>query len=218
MAAAKTGVRARQSGALANGPKLIAPDDADPQSWLYLNPEGPSDVGIVFGVLRRQYGGRTNSAVEFGRRKLQPIAPHGDATASPWRVTAERADVVLPPGAPDTLADPEVLLRAMDEAVIDKPILIYCTIPFAGTTRLHHAWECARGFAGRLAERQLASLVVLHAPSRVGSTNPTHAHLLIGCRAIGALGCMALGAYDQELIRDSGQAVIEELWIQHLAE
>lgn len=196
-------------------PKPIAPNDADPQSWLYLNPNGASESGIVFGVLRKSYGGRTNSAVEFGRRKLQPVAPPGDAEVSPWPVTAERVDIVLPPDAPDTLADPQVLLEAMDQAAIDKPLLAYVTLPFPNTTRLHQAWECARGFARRLAERQLACLLILHAPGRVGSPNPVHAHLLIAPRTIGPLG-MEHGTYDHDLVHDSGQAIIEKLWAEHL--
>jgi len=195
--------------------KAISPNDADPQSWLYLNPNGPSDSGVVFGVLRKSYGGRTNSAAEFGRRKLQPVAPPGDAMASPWPVTAERVDIVLPPDAPDTFADAQVLLEAMDQAAIDKPLLAYVTLPFPNAARLHRSWECARGFAAKLAERQLACLLILHAPGRVGSPNPVHAHLLIAPRAIGPLG-MEHGTYDHDLVHDSGQAVIEALWAQHL--
>lgn len=197
-------------------PKPIAPTDADPQSWLYLNPNGPSDMGLVFGVLRKTYAGRTNSAIEFGRRKLQPVAPVGNATASPWPVTAERFDVVLPPDAPDTLADPQVLLKAMDACAIDKPLLAYVTLPFPDAKRLHHAWETARGFAIKLTGRQLACLIVLHAPGRAGSANPVHAHLLIACRTIGALGSMEHGVYDHDLTHDAGQALIEELWAEHI--
>lgn len=216
MAAPKKPRAKRPARPVTAKPKPIAPNDADPQSWLYLNPNGPSNMGVVFGVLRKTYAGRTNSAVEFGRRKLQPVAPLGDAMTSPWPITAERIDVVLPPDAPDTLADPQTLLEAMDACAIDKPLLAYVTVPFPQTTRLHHAWETARAFAVKLAGRQLACLVVLHAPGRVGSANPVHAHLLLACRIIGDLGSMEHGIYDRDLTHDSGQAVIEDLWAEHL--
>lgn len=207
-------VRARRASTkMAPSP---VPNDADPQSWLFLNPAGPSGHGTVFGVLRKVYGGRQNSAVEFGRRKMQPIAPQGDAVSSPWPMTAERAEVVLPADAPDALADPEAFLEAVDTAAIDKTLLVYVTLPYPGVPRLHQAWESARAFAVRLAGRGLASLVVMHAPGRVASSNPVHCHLLIAPRVAGGLG-MEHGVYDRDLTCDAGQSVIEALWSEHIA-
>ncbi|RYY29341.1 MAG: hypothetical protein EOP62_00430 [Sphingomonadales bacterium] len=206
----------RRSKAASPSTKLagIVTNEADPQSWLFLNPmrDIAMPAGMVFGNLRKSYGLRINSAVEFGRRKLQPIAPLGDAQAAPWPVTAERHDVVLPEYADDKLAEPRALLAAMDATAIDKTLLVYVTLSFPQATRVHQAFETSRAFAAKLArERHLASLLVLHAPGRVGSANSPHCHLLIAPRAIGPLG-IEHGVYDTDLCCDRGQKLMVELW------
>ncbi len=217
MGAAKSRGR-HAAGRSASKPAGIITDPADAQSWLYLNPLGPSHSGTVFGVLRKTYADREkNTAVAFGSKKMAPVAPPQGAAAPSSPITAERVDVVLPPGAPDELSDPLCLLQAMDACAIDKALLVYVTLSFRATTRLHHAWEEARAFAATICrERNLAVLVILHAPGRVGSPNPPHAHLLIGPRTVGTLG-MAMGTYDRELTTDQGQSLIEALWSKRVS-
>lgn len=217
MAKAKTRPQTRKpSGATGTG---IVTDPNDAQSWLFLNPTGPNDSGTTFGVLRRTYGDRVNTAASFGAKKACPVEQTFDAGVS-WPVTAARIDVVLPPGADDALSSPRVLLDAMDAHALptEPALLVYVTVPFPDVTRLHQAWECARGFAAKLArQRNLAILTVLHAPGTVSSPNPVHAHLCISARSVPALG-MSQGLYDRDLICDRGQSLIERLWQEHLAE
>ena len=200
--------------------KPVIASDADPQSWLFLNPTGPSPAGTVFGVLRKGYGGRVNSAAEFGWRKAHPILPAQLGSDAPWVVTAERLEVILPDCADDGLADPELLLRQMDACAIDqeKGLLVYLTLPLGAAERLHFGWERCRAFAReRFArDRQLATILILHSPGRVGSANPAHCHCLIVPRRLTGRG-LAHGIYDAELLHDAGQALVEGMWADHLA-
>lgn len=191
-------------------------DAADPQSWLYLL-SATGAGGMVFGVLRRRYSDRINTAAEFARRKLQPVAPDDGPAAAPWRITAERADVLLPVHAPDAFANPRTLFEAMDQhAVAHQPALLtYATIALSDCARLHQGWEAVRDFAHDIAvTRELAVMVVLHAPGRIAASNAPHAHLLIVPRRIGPHG-IEHGTYDEELIHDEGQALLERLWSKH---
>lgn len=198
----------------------ITASDADPQSWLYLNPAGSCASGLVFGVLRKTYGGRINTALEFGWRKAHPVPPVGVADPSRWQPTAERVEVLLPTGADDALADPARLLGLMDECAVphEKALLVYLTLPLIEADRIHTGWERARAFVReRFArDRGLAAMLVLHAPGRAGSSNPLHAHVLIVPRAAGGLG-IAHGPYHEELVHDGGQAIVETMWAEHVA-
>lgn len=197
----------------------VAPSEANPESWLYLNPAGPNASGLVFGVLRKVYAGRQNSALEFGWRKAHVgcAADGGDIFA--WSPNVERVEVLLPSGADDALADPATLLGRMDESAIDreKALLVYLTLPLADVDRIHIGWERARSFVRDCIAREhgLAAMLALHAPGRVGLTNPLHAHALVVPRCAAGLG-IAHGAYADELIRDSGQALVEEMWTKHV--
>jgi len=205
--------RRRANAAPASSETAVSRSDlsSNPNDWMYTNPAGrPRVDGFVFGVLRHDYKKRTNTAAAFGLVKLCPIPT---TTNQP---TAERSDVVLPPGADDALAQPTSFLIASDDHAIQSALLICLTLRLAGM-RTHEAWERLRGFAGVLArERQLGSLVVLHVPGRVGAPGPTHGHLLIAPRRLGG-GGMATGGYDEELVHDAGQTVLERLWLRHLA-
>jgi len=214
-------LRSRRKPAAAPRAAQIVADDADPQSWLYLNPAGPSPAGLVFGVLRKSYAGRINSAAEFGWRKAHPVPPSGGADPSLWQPTAERVEVLLPTGAEDGLADPMTLLAQMDLHALDreKALLVYLTLPVGDVDRIHDGWERARAFVrdGFARDRGLAAMLALHAPGRIGSSHPLHAHVLVVPRRAGGLG-IAHGAYDEELIRDGGQAIVEAMWAVHREE
>ncbi|WP_294280675.1 hypothetical protein [uncultured Sphingomonas sp.] len=201
-------------------PVKPTPTDADPQSWLYLNPSGPSPAGTVFAVLRRAYAGRVNSALEFGYRKahLGPVVAGTDLSA--WSPNVERIEVLLPAGADDSLADPATLLGQMDAHAVEreKALLTYLTLPLGDVERVHIGWERARAFLrDRFArDRQLASVLILHAPGTINAAFPLHAHALIVPRRLTGLG-IRQGLYDEDMIHDRGQAIVEAMWADHLA-
>ena len=185
-------------------PKSV-PDPERPESWLFLLNEGD----VTFGVLRSSYKDRSNSALEFGMRKLQPVPPSASDSDA---ITAERADVILPHGAEDQFASPLAFLRACDEMQVDPGIIVYLTIPTPDADRLHQSWETGRAFAKMLAEeRGLATLLIQHVPGRVSSSNDPHLHLLICPRTASKFG-LSCGGLDRELIHDSGARILADRW------
>lgn len=195
-------------------------DSTNPQNWLFLNPEGPTASGLVFGVLRKTYAGRTNSAVEFAYRKCHVGRRGASVDPMIWAPTCEQHEVLLPGRGDDALADPRLLLEQMDACAIEreKALLVYLTLPLSDVDRLHLGWERARSFVREhLARaRDLATLLVLHTPGRVGSANPFHAHALVVPRRLTGLG-LSQGVYDEELIHDGGQGIMDALWCDHVA-
>jgi len=194
--------------------------DADPQSWLYLNPAGLSPTGTVFAVLRKAYAGRTNSALEFGYRKAHLGAVPVSTDFAFWSPNVERVEVLLPGGADDYLADPATLLAQMDVHAVDreKALLTYLTLPLGDVDRVHVGWERARAFLRErfTRDRQLASVLILHAPATINAAFPLHAHALIVPRRITGLG-IRQGLYDEDLTRDAGQLIVEAMWADHVA-
>ncbi len=179
----------------------------------FANPKG-SHPDFCFGVLRRHFSDRVNSAAEFGRRKCRP----GMRSGAGWEVTAVRSDVVLPVGAFDDLRDPQLLLERFDrEALLFKEALLVCvTLRFPQTPQLHLAWESARVFALEAFARRrgLATLVVQHAPHLLGSDSPPHVHLLVVPRRLTTLG---YGQYDDAITCDDGQTLVHKEWLAHVA-
>jgi hypothetical protein len=148
------------------------PSPHDPLDWLYLNPVDKdfiAEPGFSFGVLRRAYRGRLNSAAEFCRRKGQPVDPPGANDAIPWAITAERIEVLLPPDADDRLLDPRLLCEEADARSVEgeQALLTYVTIAFPNARRLHECWEEARAFALSCFTRQRGLAIVRRiAPGR----------------------------------------------------
>jgi len=162
-------------------------------------------------VLRSTFKDRTNSAVEFGRRKLQPVQP---PPTEPDAITAERVDVILPEGAEDQFATSLPFLEGCDEMQVNPAILVYLTIPTPDVDRMHHAWEKGRAFARILAdERGLATLLIQHAPGRISSPNQPHLHLLICPRRTAKAG-LRYGGLDNELLYNDGARVLAERWAE----
>jgi len=190
-------------------PKSIT-DPERPETWLYLLKEGD----LTFGVLRSNYKGRSNSALEFGMRKLQPAPPNG---VDPDAITAERSDVILPRWAEDHFASPISFLRACDDMQVDPGIIAYVTIPTPDADRLHQSWETARAFAKVLAdERGLATLVIQHVPGRVSSSNDPHLHLLICPRTASSKLGLSCGDLDRELLHDTGARILAGRWAEFI--
>jgi hypothetical protein len=157
--------------------------------------------------LRRHYNGRTNTAEEFGRLKLHPVEPPPPGAA--FKPTCHRWTVILPPEAPDELADPQRLLASFDAAALPwkNGLLTYATIRYPSATRLNVAYEDARQAARKFALARLTPIVlVFHTPHVVGSSNPPHCHFLILPRILRAWW----GPYDDALIEDAGQKLLFE--------
>ena len=187
-----------------------ASDPGRPESWLFLHWEDE----ITFGVLREKYLDRTNTAEEFGLRKLQPVSP---PSSDLLQITAERADVVLPRWAEDDLSTPIAFLKGCDEMKLEKGIFAYLTIP-SPHERIHEAWEMARGFAKVLAdERHVGSLVIQHVPGRVSSPNDPHVHLLINPRTSAKLG-LRCGGIDRQLLHDDGAEILSDRWAEFVSD
>lgn len=210
MAAAKPRRRKQPAAAIAPA--------TDPLDWLYTNPAGPSEAGLTFGVLRKTYNGRENSAYEFGWRKCHVGPRYNAADMSGWSPNVEKVEAILPARADDMLADPAVLLGQMDAnaAECEKALLIYITLPLGDVDRIHVGWERVRAFARRLAtERNLASVLALHAPGVVNARFGLHAHCLVIPRSITGLG-IRHGIYDEDMTHDAGQTIIEAMWKEQM--
>jgi len=192
------------------------PNPSNPQSWLPLVAEPATADGsrLVYGVLRPEYRGRSNSAAAFVQAKLQPVPP---IEGGPWSVTAHRVEVLLPEDADDRFGDPRILAEAIDlERPANRPVLLACATITLPATRLHRQWEVIRGFArAELVEALgLGVIAVQHAPHRAGSDRPAHVHLLVG-RKITSLG---LAGFAKPLCGDGGFRLIAERLAAYRAE
>lgn len=205
----KTRAKSKKAG------KVI--DERDPQSWLFLNPQGQSEEGFTFGVLRKTYKGRTNSAYQFGYRKTHVGSDMRDTDMVKWSPNVERVEVLLPREASDELNDPVTLLQQVDRCATssETSLLTYLTVPASDCERVHIGWERAREFASWIArERDLAVLAIQHCPGLAGSAFAPHQHLLIVPRIIGKFG-LRHAVYDHEILHDDGQALLHALWTDH---
>lgn len=183
----------------------LQPSAANPHSWLPLAGDPPdAPTKIMYGVLRPEYRGWTNSAVRFARAKIE-VGLRKDA--EPWTAGAARVEVLLPNDADDRFLDPKVLMEGIDaEPLRSKPyILTYLTIT-APTPRLHHQAELVRAYARTHLVGELGAgvLMVQHAPNRAGYSAAPHVHLLV-TRRVGSLG---LAEPVPQLTGDKGRKVI----------
>jgi len=207
----------RKDGA-APGEAAKARKQRSASAWsehLFLNPLGnwPS---YSFGVLRRSYRGRKNTAAEFGRLKLHPVDP--PPPSCPFHPTAVRWETLLPPKAQDGLLNPQQLLETFDAQSLEwrTGLLIYITIRFPGEDRLHAAYEMVRAWVRSEfvdGERQLPAILIQHAPHLVGSSNPHHVHLLLFPRTVSGLGWAAY--CEDALTEDHAQKTIYDSWLAH---
>lgn len=176
----------------------------------YFFPPG-DDHSFLGGVVRKTYKAHTHTAVSFARGKLHPIEP-GDGLGA-WSPTAEDFEMVLPAEGDDAYRNAQLTMMKFDaEALPHKQALMaYFTLKFPGDRSLQRGWEMARSFAFRnfALRRQLATLVVQHAPHKMGSANPPHVHLLVLPRKLTALG---FGVFDDHLTSDAGIEQVYREW------
>lgn len=192
------------------------PDDANPHTWLPLlgDPPGSTGLRILYGVLRPNYRGHTNTACAFGRAKLQVVPP---VSGDPWEVTAARAEVLLPVGADDRYLCPRELIEAVDahEREPKPALLAYATLTWP-TGRLHEQYEPVRQvFAGLVRLHGCPVLLVQHAPHLARSSNQHHCHALIVPRRLSSLG---FGAFVGTFTGDKGRQFIVDAITARLAE
>jgi hypothetical protein len=194
------------------------PDSANPHSWLVLTGDDVdrNATRVMYGCLRPNFRGHANSAAAFASAKLTVGAP---PNTPPWRLTAARAEVLLPPGADDRLSDPRVLMETVDAElpVKAKALLTYLTFTFP-TPRLHEQYEMVRDFTRRLIVEpfEVAALLVQHAPHRAGFASPAHVHTLIaGPRRLTPLG---FGEWVTPLATDRAHALVGNAFRQFQAD
>ena len=199
-------------GRLVCSPAAKVGDYSSVPLFLWFPPE--DDRTFLAGVLRKTYKEHTNTAAGFIRQKLQPVAPtNGDE----WDPTAENHDVVLPPGASDADRNIAALARRFDAAALPhkQSLVVYLTLRFPQDASLQRGWELGRAFALRnlALKRGLATVVVQHAPHRMGSPNPPHLHLMILPRRLTSLG---FGVFDDSITNDDGLEQLHSEWVRFL--
>jgi hypothetical protein len=169
---------------------------------------------FLAGVLRKTYRAHTNTALGFIWQKLHPVG--GDSPGE-WQPTAEDHDIVLPPLANDADRDIMGLAQRFDAAALPhKPsLLVYLTLRFPHDPSLQRGWELGRAFAFRnlALKRGLATVIVQHAPHRMGSPNPPHLHLMILPRKLTSLG---FGVFDDSITNDAGLERLHSEWVRFL--
>lgn len=180
--------------------------------FLWFPPE--NDRTFLAGVLRKTYKAHTNTALSFIRQKLHPVV--GD-DPSDWRPTAEDYDIVLPPLANDADRDIMGLAQRFDAAALPhkQSLLVYLTLRFPHDSSLQRGWELGRAFALRnlALKRGLATVLVQHAPHRMGSPNPPHLHMMILPRKLTGLG---FGVFDDSITNDAGLERLHSEWVRFL--
>lgn len=191
-------------------PAIKVGDYSSVPLFLWFPPE--DDRTFLAGVLRKTYKAHTNTAVGFIRQKLHPVAPVNGAN---WDPTAEDHDIVLPPGATDADRDIRALALRFDAAALPhkQSLLVYLTLRFPEDASLQRGWELGRAFAFRnlAVKRGLATVIVQHAPHRMGSPNPPHLHLMILPRILSGLG---FGVFDDSITNDAGLEQLYGEWVR----
>jgi hypothetical protein len=203
MSSTKTAAK-RRATALAPAPSE-APTGRAWCPYFYLLPTPDADGTWQSGVLRRTYNGRTNDVVEFTRSKLHPVDP--PPAGNPWKPTAARAEVLLPPGGTsDLFLDPQTLVERYAEQLLPWQTsllsLVKITLDLA---TLNEPWQIVHSWAvsSICRKRGLPVILVQHAPFLAGVEGArAHLHALILCRRTAAGSNFA--GLDFELTCDEG--------------
>lgn len=152
------------------------------------------DPRISYGTVEAELinGGSRRRLEDVIFRRLYPTEKPDQSL--PWtNPTAERWDVLLPPGAPDELRDPQHLCREYHRKGGDsiQHLATIITIrheevdAVPSTMRLHEAWELSRGFGLKLCkEMHIAVVATLHVPGRSWGHGVPHTHLCCPVRVV----------------------------------
>ena len=203
MAAKKKAVRTPSTGR-----QRARPGAAKNRAWcpyMYLLPSPDGGQDWVSGVLRRTYNEHTNDAVDFVRSKLHPIDP--PAPGQPWKPTAVRSEVLLPPGGvSDHFLDPKTLISRYAEQLLSWQTSLLSVVKITlDSTTLNEPWSLVRAWTNQsiCRARGLPVILVQHAPFLAGVEDAaSHLHVMILSRRMAAGS--SFGGLDFELTCDEG--------------
>jgi hypothetical protein len=170
----------------------------------------PAVHGLSFGVLRRHFSDRTNDVAAYVASKLAPALPADES----WRITAARADTLIPVGVPDIFINPLQLATsfAANLPAGQNSLLICLKVILDDSHPLHEGWERCRAFTKSILVEQhgLPTVLALHDPSAAGllNPNPPHIHLMSFARRLAPRGW----AERTSLARDEAHAVLADAW------
>lgn len=180
---------------------------------LFANPAGKLP-DWDFGWLRHKMKGETNSVAALALQKLTLGIP--DAQAS-WQRRCWKAELLLPPAAPDILDDAKTLFERIDITLPlhgrrDLALILTWWTPEARA--LHTEWERVRSFVRQklVNERHLPALLVQHAPHAAGQATPPHLHAVVSARQLS----FDLGAFT-DLEGDAAQTILWDEWRAFIA-
>lgn len=188
---------------------------AQPSSALFVLPAIEPD--LTFGVLRRTFKQQKNDLVAYVHGKLHPIALPAKVGECDWSPTAARHEVLLPRGATDLLADPQVLAETFERHAVpdQRDLAVVLKVTLAATRPLHEGWEAVRAFAGEALVRDhgLAVVIILHAPFLSGTRtpNPPHIHVVAPARKLTLAGFAAFC----DIAKDGAHAPLAAKWAKH---
>ncbi|MBA2933914.1 hypothetical protein HZF05_07345 [Sphingomonas sp. CGMCC 1.13654] len=188
------------------------PNPNNPHTWFPLLGDPPGSRGdrILWGVMRKAYRDRINSAHAMMTAKLRP-AWSPDERA----VTAVRHDMLAPADADDSFADPWLFAARIDREIAVRadgstPLLAYATITPGDIRSLNHFHEEVRMMARELvASFGTPILAVQHAPGHAGNPARPHVHLLLSPYIVGPLG---FGGTFAGFTGDKGRQIIVDAW------
>lgn len=174
--------------------------------------DGEPDDAFTFARLNWEAGkGVRESISRKILAKRRPAAKEGRID------TAERVEVLLPADAPQIYADVDFLVQNFEEAYpVDESLaLAQVTLRFEDAPNLHSPYEKARAWARAeyVEGRGLPLILVLHAPFRMGSDNPPHAHAMILSRQLTRFGW---GKIDRQLGTDRDRESARASWLADL--
>lgn len=121
-------------------------------------------------------------------------------------------EVILPPDAPDCLAELLPIIASYEAAMIpgQHDLLTITSVRFDPSVPLHRQRELGRRFAVQsfAEKRQLACIIAQHVPSRLGFKNKPHIHIIAFARLLHGSNW---GAFT-ELRYPGGKAALVREW------
>ncbi|WP_233281602.1 hypothetical protein [Sphingomonas changnyeongensis] len=173
----------------------------------FVNPLGFMK-NLSFMKLSRTYNGRTNDLRSYLAAKIL-----ADRPAETIDGARPAMAVVLPPGSPGELIDPELLLDEFyrrlprRETCLGAQFTIYSPEAQSLWDEFDHAYQFARSFiAGTL---EVPAIIIQHVPYRAGCIASPHVHIL----ALGLkLGRLGFTSPQSTLASNCAQVVLQRAW------
>lgn len=181
------------------------------RDWTIKNPDG-STPHFTYDILKRRHGQREHSCLDYARSKLRcwdrhlhQVAPHRDLVVH---------QVILPPGAPDLLMNPQTLWNTVDTETDWEGEPHMMAVPTIWLPHLRSE-QWALRHVGAFAQVELADRygvavhLIAHSPARIAHSADFHVHLLCTARQVKASG---LGRFVHELLHDGCQTRAKLRW------